>query len=704
MAATMEADIEINYEMKDLQHSLRNATLQLSLERSKHLVEAVAKDEEIRKLRVAQCLLQDDNSDLHEQLEEEQARSDELESALDDALAQLDERHADGETAQNTIRTQAREIANLRAELKAMENVTSDSNKILSDKLALSREIASLRPEVEHLRAQVEANTGLLSEKLALQRQLATLQVELENEKRTAARTLAKQGKKMEQDEEVRNELDEARKQLATERRDRMRVEAGLTEARQEMESAEQGIVKVQADLVSREQIIERLQAEVENLTKKQANKASKRDKAHDAAIEELRQELEQERAARLHAEKASKDISAYDAVIAQLQQELEQEKRERQKAEKASKKGPQQTDAQVEAVRKELDEERRERKKQEREYTKTLAELQGRNTILDDKLSAFREKLRTTKEKLKEKEAKLERVDRAETAPPAKTSSTAAAKTSTKNSRKRVAATAEPETMLGTPGDGFPAKKMKRGTSVSAVGDTSTFSLTPFLNRASNVAAASPIVEEEEEEEEEEQQETIPEQSTPTAPPKKASKKAAQPKVKALAPAASSKANAKPRKKNAAAVLEMVTEEVSEASHSTSKEDSENGPTSIPLKDNDGPSKKSGNGASKVKPRKSLMSFATFAEEPAAEKKKKRKLGASAGKTLFDAEDAEDVAPLKPVGISKGLFAARALGKSVLGKQGQQRPISGGFNMMSEEAFTFSPLKKDRRGASILK
>ncbi|KAE8836319.1 hypothetical protein CFE70_000418 [Pyrenophora teres f. teres 0-1] len=695
MVASMEADLDTNYEMKDLQHSLRNAILELNLERSKHSVEVVAKDEEIRKLRVAQCLLQDDNSDLHEQLEEEQARSDELESALDEALTQLDERHAEGETAQNTIRTQAREIANLRAELKAMENVTSDSNKILSDKLALSREISSLRPEVEHLRAQVEANTGLLTEKLALQRQLATLQVELENEKRTAARTLAKQGKKMEQDEELRNELDDVRKQLATEKRDRMKVEAGLTEAKQGAES-------IQAALDSRDQTIERLQAEVEDIAKKQAGKASKREKAHDAAIEELRQELEQEKAARSQAEKVSKDISARDAEIAQLRQELEQEKRERQKAEKTSKKGTQQTDVQVEAVRKELEEERRERKKQEKEYTKTLAELQGRNTILDDKLSAFREKLRTTKEKLKEKEAKLERADRAETAPPAKSSSTAAAKPATKNSRKRVAATVEPETMLGTPGDGFPAKKTKRGTSVSAVGDTSTFSLTPFLNRTGNVTAASPIVEEEEEEQEE--QEAIPEQSTPTAPPKKASKKAAQPKVKALAPAASSKANAKPRKKNAAPALEMVTEEVSEVSHNTSKEDSENAPVSIPLKDNDGPSKKSSNGAPKAKPRKSLMSFATFAEEPAVEKKKKRKLGASAGKTLFDAEDAEDVAPLKPVGISKGLFAARALGKSVLGKQGQQRPISGGFNMMSEEAFTFSPLKKDRRGASILK
>lgn len=573
-----------------------------------------------------------------------------------------------------------------------MENVTSDSNKILSEKLALSREISSLRPEVEHLRAQVESNAGLLTEKLALQRQLTTIQAELENEKRNSARALAKQGKKMEQDEDLRGELEEVRNELATEKKERMKAEAGLTKAEKAME-------KVQADLESQQQTTEKLQAKIEKLSKKEASKANKRDEEHDAAIEELRQELEQEKTARLRAEKASKNSGQRDAEVEELREELEQEKRERQKAEKASKKGSQSADTQVEAVKKELEEEKRERKKQEKEFNKTLAELQGRNTVLDDKLSAFREKLRTTKEKLKEKEAELERADRAQTAPPAKIASAVASKPATKNARKRIAATAEPETMLGTPGDGFPAKKAKRGTSVSAVGDTSTFSLTPFLNRTGNATHASPIVEEDEEEEAEE--EAAQEQATPTAPPKKASK-AAQPKVKALAPSASSKANAKPRKKNPAPALDMVSEEASELSHNTSK-DSENAPVTIPVKDDDEPSKKS-NGAPKIKPRKSLMSFATFAEEPAAEKKKKRKLGASAGKTLFDAEDGEDAAPLKPVGVSKGLFAARALGKSVLGKQGQQRPISGGFNMMSEEAFTFSPLKKDRRGASILK
>jgi hypothetical protein len=97
-----------------LKHSLRNATLELNLERSKHSVETVVKDEEIRKLRVTQCLLQDDNNDLHEQLADEQARSDELENALDEALHQLDEAMANSEAAQNQIRTQAREIANLK--------------------------------------------------------------------------------------------------------------------------------------------------------------------------------------------------------------------------------------------------------------------------------------------------------------------------------------------------------------------------------------------------------------------------------------------------------------------------------------------------------------------------------------------------------------------------------------------------------------
>ncbi|KAF9696386.1 hypothetical protein EKO04_005586 [Ascochyta lentis] len=695
MAVAVDSDIDSNYEIKDLQHSLRSANLELSLARSKHSVEIVVKDEDVRKLRIRQCLLEGDNSDLHEQLEDEQARSDELEHALDDALLNLDEQKAEGEAAQNQIRTQSREIANLKAELKAMENVTSDSNKILSEKLALSREISSLRPEVEHLRAQVESNQGLLSEKLSLQRQLSTLQVELENEKRTSARTISKQGKKMEQDDELRNELEEVRKELATEKKDRIKAELAVAKA-------EKAVEKVQADLASQQRATEKLEAKLEKLAKKDT-KASKRDEANDAALEELRQELDHEKDLRSKAEKALKNASSENAEVERLREELELERKARQKEQKAAKKSTQQTDQAVDA-QKELEEEKRERKKQEKEYTKTLAELQGRNTVLDDKLAAFREKLRTTKEKLKEKEAQLERVERAQTAPPTKTA--AETTKAAKNIRKRVAASVEPETNLGTPGDA-PAKRFKRGTSVSAIGDTSNFSLTPFLNRTNPVAPGSPIAEEDEDAEED------------TAPIK-------APKLKAnpLAPTASVKANPKPRKKTAlSTVLAAVNEETLDSS---SNDTSENPPVQkIPLKDADdddnnnndaaGPILKSKKHTStNLKPRKSLMSFANFTDEPAAEtkKKKKRKLGASAGnKTLFDAdEDGDDVASSQPkpvglgVGSGRGLFAARALGKSVLGKG--SRPISGGFGMLSEEAFAFSPLKKDRRraGDSVLK
>ncbi|KAL5441225.1 hypothetical protein PMIN06_009409 [Paraphaeosphaeria minitans] len=693
MAIDMQVDH--NYEIQDLHRSLRTAGLELSLERSKHSVEIVAKDEDIRKLRVSQCLLQDENGDLHEQLEEEQVRSDGLENDLNEALAQLDEQTAAAELAQNHVRTQAREVANLKAELKAMENVTSDSNKILSDKLALTREISSLRPEVDHLRAQVESNTGLLAEKLSLQRQLTTAQVELENEKRTSARALAKQGKKMEHDDDLRGQLEEIRNELAKEKKNRLKAEAALAKA-------EEATEQVRADLEAGQQATERVQAKLDKAGRKEAQQASKRDEARDAEIEQLREELAREKSARLTAEKAYAKSSERDAQLKELQQQLEQEKRQHQKLEKASKKSQQssqQSDGKAaDQLKTELESEKRERKQQEKEYTKTLSDLQAKNTILDDKLNAFREKLRSTKDKLKQKEQELEHASRAQTAPPAKAVRETSVKPA-KNMRKRMAASVEPETNLGTPGNGIPAKKTKRGPFATALGDTSNFSLTPFLNRTAVGAPGETIVEEDEEEDADD--------ATPTT--LVANKATLPPKIKALAPSASIKTNAKPggRRKTPAPILDVVAEEGSQVS---SKDNSENllPAVTVPLKTTDGPSKEPTKSklVPKIKPRKSLMSFATFMEEPAAEKKKKRKLGAGGlGKTLFDDdEDAEEEVAAKPKS-SKGLFAARALGKAGLGKG---RPISGGYNMMSDEGFTFSPLKKDRRaadaGASFLK
>lgn len=580
-----------------------------------------------------------------------------------------------------------------------MENVTSDSNKILSEKLALARELSSLRPEVEHLRAQVETNNGLLAEKLSLERQLNTAQVELETEKRTSARALAKQGKKMEQHEDLRSQLEELRKELAKEKRERIKAEAAVAKA-------EEATEKAQADLDAQQHAMEKAQDKLDKQGKKEAQKANKRDEEHEAQLEQLRQELAQEKGARVEAEKAAHEQNAHNVQIEELQLQLAEEKRERQKLEKANKKASQQTadqadsSAEAEELRKELEAEKRERKRQEKEYTKTLSELQSKNTILDDKLSAFREKLRSTKATLKQKEEELEHASRAQTAPPTKP----VREPSVKPVRKRMAASVEPESALGTPGHDFPSKKTKRG--ISAIGDTSNFSLTPFLNRTA--APGEPTIMEAPSDEEDAAAAGAQESTTtPTGPPKKDTK--AKPRLKALVPSASNKANAKPgaRKKAPTPILDVVAEEASQLS---SRDNSENLPAvTVPLKTADGPSKPKTTGlVPKIKPRKSLMSFATFMDEPAAEKKKKRKLGASGlGKTLFDDDEEEEEAVPRKSG--KGIFAARAIGGFGKKGLGGRPPISGGFNAMSDEGFTFSPLKKDRRaaggaGASFLK
>jgi chromosome segregation ATPase len=97
-----------------LQHALRTANLELNLACSKHSVEVVAKDEDVRKLRFQLQLLDDENDELTNKLIEEEARSDGLETALDEALAQLDQLQADKEGLQNEMRTKSRELNNLK--------------------------------------------------------------------------------------------------------------------------------------------------------------------------------------------------------------------------------------------------------------------------------------------------------------------------------------------------------------------------------------------------------------------------------------------------------------------------------------------------------------------------------------------------------------------------------------------------------------
>lgn len=496
-------------------------------------------------------------------------------------------------------------------EMQALETVSADSNKLLSEKLALTRELSTLKPELEHLRAQVAGHENLLSEKLKLQRQLSAVEVELENEKRAVKKMQAKSRKSSILQQPVNEDLEEQMDELRT---------------------------KLKEERVS--------------------NKEAKKD------VDRLKRELEKAKEATASA-KEGKDAATVDS-------------------------------AQVEEMRKELAKEKREREAAERGVQKVQNEAEAKSSMLNDKLSAFRTKLKSTKEKLKETETELQKAQ--DVAANATTTATAATKS--KNPRKR---TADPDATIGTPGDAQPAKRGKRAT--AGVGEKSSFSITPFLNRTGSVAPTSPIAEDDEDEE----------SATPSVAAKK-SKKATE-KTNPLAPAPS-KANVKTAAKTKKPVLEAVAEEETSPFRDDTLKPTAAAKSIEPEQPSPKPSKmtkstttttKLALGApvpklkpadpNKKKPRKSLHEFATFNieqnAEPQKQQKKKRKLlGQGFGKTLFDEDDEGEELKVKP--IPGRMFAGRAFA-SMKGKpKGDVSLITTG------DGFQFSPLKKERRAGSV--
>lgn len=187
---------------------------------------------------------------------------------------------------------------------------------------------------------------------------------------------------------------------------------------------------------------------------------------------------------------------------------------------------------------------------------------------------------------------------------------------------RKRAAAQIETDvTTLGTPGDKGPT----RGRKKAKVGEKSNFSMTPFLNKTMTMIA------------EDEPPSPVPRQSDP-----------------------------KPVKAN--------QDSVSRQSESKLVEVDQNKMT-VPLRDET--SKKP-----KLKaPRKSVVHFASFSQEPEAEKKKKRKMPGRG--TLFDDDDD---APRPKVG-----FAPRLMPKGSLLIGGRKGALA------TTDGFSFSPRKYAR-------
>ena len=148
--------------------------------------------------------------------------------------------------------------------------------------------------------------------------------------------------------------------------------------------------------------------------------------------------------------------------------------------------------ESRLESLQADLVKERRERQMVEREARKDSTESVNRIKTLESRLDAFRNKLKFTKEQLKEAQMSLHAAQSSNQSRSSRAPASINPVTSLMgNPCKRGAVQMDADTILGTPGDVPAAKKSKRGSTL--IGEKSTFSITPFLNRTASVAPESP-------------------------------------------------------------------------------------------------------------------------------------------------------------------------------------------------------------------
>ncbi|KXX74422.1 hypothetical protein MMYC01_208887 [Madurella mycetomatis] len=676
--------------------------LDLKYRNSIHECNLLIKDEEARRIRLRSMLHRDEASSLRDLLAQKDVRVKELVDQVDDIRGQLDSAREKSRRQDNLMRTQSREIANLKDELSAFNAVSQDSSKILSEKLALSREVALLKPELEHLRSQLAHQKDVLAEKLALERQLNTLEVELANEKRAAQKAAQKQEHGTQDEEDLRKQVRELEKELAKAKRLAEKYakeeESKNSEAQEELESLREQLAAVEESLAA------------------EKRKAEQAAKARSGAASEMQEEMEQLRWSLEEAEKA-----------------LAAEKRAGQRQAKSQANGSSAADGELAQLREELAEVRQalaaEKKEQEKlrklsEQAQTDAE--DRQQALSDKAGKLRSKLRETREELANCRAELEKAqERTDKAPNVPTTTVPLKKPGAKaNAKKKRTADdmSIDDKVLLTPGnmDDRPKRlPKKRGIDLSMVTEKSTFSITPFLNKTVNLNDASPkptgddatpVPQSRSATTTADSDPTTTTTTTeePAAPEPSATKSAAagnaavekkprgRPHTKPLTDSSPSKKNltARPPRKapRAEHTLEKVDEEPDGDSNDSAGQDQEN----------------------RTVDNSATTTLTDKADKPAAPelKKKKRKLLGSNTSTLFDNDDEGErvkasssvaaAASVTSSSSSKSAKTGEAGGSKPLGKTVAGRAVMGGAKNAFGAGKTFSPLKRDRRGLGL--
>ncbi|RYP72907.1 hypothetical protein DL771_003945 [Monosporascus sp. 5C6A] len=659
-----QAEMEVD-ERRELLHNL-----EMKHQQNGSNTDLLVKDEDIRRLKLRILLLRDENISLRDQVAQNNDVNTKLTSQCDDLSAQIEAKMEVIRSQEKELRKQEREYKNLKAELQSMTSATQESENLLSEKLALTRELAVLKPEIEHLRSQVNQQQATLSEKLSLERQVNTLEVELANEKKAVKRAMQKRESNDRVEDELRKKLRETEKNLTAEKTARERLEDQLEQEK----------------------------------------------RTHQFALQEQDSTREVEADLRKKLQDAQKQLREEQKDKERLEEELEAAARASQKAQKqASGEAEDELRTMLKKAQNDLEVQRKETEKIRQESQVAVSEAEERSEHLEKKLDKFKAKVRELQDQLKQCQADLKKAQQARGPAPEEISAKANRRPEAfpKKKARDMAMDDFTQITIDTPSaeDGNRARRMfkKRPIEPSAVGEKSTFSITPFLNRSKTGSDDAP---EEDEEVEDSilgprQKSKTPEVVTaaseavpaegadtepttaPAAEDDKPKSKRGRPK-KVLGDAPSVKKNAQPSaaaKKAAKAnkpSLEKVSEESAEAEGGNEEEDHQ--------------AKKAQEAAENTKTTKFGVAQNEASAAPSLNgeqpKKKKRKVLGST-KTLFVEEEGEEAAAPAVV---------RKQGKAQLGggaKGLSKAPLAARRAMFAAGAgaSTFSPLKRDRRG-----
>ncbi|KAI3396274.1 hypothetical protein diail_12356 [Diaporthe ilicicola] len=678
--------------------------LDLKYRGAMHQTDLIVKDEEARRLKLRVIVLRDEVAALRDQLAEKDDRISNLSQQYEDIRTQLDRMNQTCQDQADQLRSQARQYSDLKAELLSLNNMSDDSTKIIAEKLALSRELAVLKPEIDHLRSQVSHQKDVLAEKLALERQLKSLETELANEKRAVEKAIQRQQSEGNQaGEQLQERVADLEKKLAAEKKASQKAKKAQEKGQSD---AEEELRKEVADLEKR------LAAE------QRASDTAK--KTHQKVQSDTEAELRQQ--------------------VADLEKKLADEKRAAQKAKRSQDSEENGLQAGVQEKVQELEEklasEAREAERARKSSEKEVATANDQVEMLTQRVEEFKNKLKETRAELKGVRAEL---SEAQSAPVRTTTTTVPLKdneakkplSKAKAGKKRGAnEISVDEMMMDTPGhtEGRTKRPLKkRGVDFTSVGEKSTFSITPFLEKSNTINLAETIEEEDEEpsilmgkgdpgapivEPEAETNDDIP-ATTVEKPAKSVAKALKATKVKATDPT-QKKARGRPK---AQALTESspnsnvpsaASTRRSPRSKSASLEQVVEEPEEPPRNENI-PTETTGtkkSGEFKVNPASNSTATDTAdtnnasSEIPEPKKKKRKLLGTTNKGTLFDKD--EDAGETEAAVAPKAAPTAAGAKRKPVGLKAsaQKGPISS----LAKNAFggkAFSPLKRDRRGVN---